>query len=345
MNVKNITIDGLKCETDDIKILQCEEFILPPKESLDIDIEIKPNTNNYITNKNIYFNTDYQVFHLNVIIIIAKAQANFKYQKKYAKANMNGENLLISEEERQKAIAAKVKELIDKGLPILTKVAINAADKLSVLQQNKLAKLVAAELAAQKREKMRIIDEEVHRIQKKARSARLNSLRLFEKTEAKDQDAQDLKKAAGNIVDSDPEMKMRYFTGLTKILLDSNREKFIARDRKKLPNEEKYADYLAMEHEVIRRNDVALLNSGYFGEKYGRANITLPEDSDVETPSLLNFLTGRMKGQGFNWLAAILFVVAAILVVIIIFVVINRVTRKDDDHKKYDDDEDSYEQF
>ena len=51
MNVKNITIDGLKCETDDIKVLQCEEFILPPKESLDIDIEIKPNTNNYITNK------------------------------------------------------------------------------------------------------------------------------------------------------------------------------------------------------------------------------------------------------------------------------------------------------
>ena len=72
MNVKNITIDGYKCETDDFKILQCEEFTLSPNEKLDIDMEIKPNINNYITNKNIYFNTDYQVFNLNVIIIISK---------------------------------------------------------------------------------------------------------------------------------------------------------------------------------------------------------------------------------------------------------------------------------
>jgi hypothetical protein len=72
MNVKNISIDGLGCETDDMKILQCDEFILYPEESLDIDIEIKPNVNNYITNKNVYFNTDYQTFTLNVIIFIAK---------------------------------------------------------------------------------------------------------------------------------------------------------------------------------------------------------------------------------------------------------------------------------
>ena len=72
MNVKNITIDGNKCETDDIKILQCEEFTLSPNENLDIDMEIKPNIKNYITNKNIYFNTDYQAFNLNVIIIISK---------------------------------------------------------------------------------------------------------------------------------------------------------------------------------------------------------------------------------------------------------------------------------
>ena len=72
MDVKNITIDGYKCETDDLKILQCEEFKLSPKENIDIDIEIKPNMNNYITNKNIYFNTEYQVFNLNVIIIISK---------------------------------------------------------------------------------------------------------------------------------------------------------------------------------------------------------------------------------------------------------------------------------
>ena len=143
------------------------------------------------------------------ITLVAKAQANLKYQKKYAKANMNGESLIVNEEERKKENEAKIKELIEKGLPIVTKAAIHAADKLGVLQEKKLAKLVAEELVAQKREKMRIIDEELHRVGKKARSARLNSLRMFEKTEAKDLDAQELKKAAANIVDSDPEMKMR----------------------------------------------------------------------------------------------------------------------------------------
>ena len=72
MNVKNISIDGAGCETDDMKILQCDEFILYPEESLDIDIEIIPNINHYITNKNVYFNTDYQTFNLNVIIFIDK---------------------------------------------------------------------------------------------------------------------------------------------------------------------------------------------------------------------------------------------------------------------------------
>jgi hypothetical protein len=72
MNVKNISIDGFGCNTDDMKILQCNEFILYPEESLDIDIEIKPNINNYITNKNIYFNTEYQTFNLNIIIFVAK---------------------------------------------------------------------------------------------------------------------------------------------------------------------------------------------------------------------------------------------------------------------------------
>ena len=72
MNVKNISIDGFGCETDDMKVLQCDEFILHPEDSIDIDIEIKPNINNYITNKNLYFNTEYQTFNLNVIIFIAK---------------------------------------------------------------------------------------------------------------------------------------------------------------------------------------------------------------------------------------------------------------------------------
>ena len=72
MKVKNITIDGNQCETNDLKVLQCEEFTLSPNEKIDIDIEIKPNINNYITNKNIYFITDYQEFNLNVIVYIAK---------------------------------------------------------------------------------------------------------------------------------------------------------------------------------------------------------------------------------------------------------------------------------
>ena len=72
MDVKNISIDGFGCHTDDMKILQCNEFILYPEESLDIDIEIKPNINNYITNKNIYFNTEYETFNLNIIIFVAK---------------------------------------------------------------------------------------------------------------------------------------------------------------------------------------------------------------------------------------------------------------------------------
>jgi hypothetical protein len=119
----------------------------------------------------------------------------------------------------------------------------------------------------EKEEKARIIDEELRRVAKKATATRRNSLRMFEKEEVKDEDAQDLKKAAKKIVDSDSEMKMRYFVGLTKELLDSNKAKFVARDRKKLPNEEKYADDFVKEHEIVRRNEEALINSGYFGEK------------------------------------------------------------------------------
>ena len=86
MNVKNISIDEYGCETDDMRVLQCDKFILYPGESLDIDIEIKPNINNYITNKNIYFNTDYQTFHLNVIVYIEK--------NNYIKNNMIKNNVI-----------------------------------------------------------------------------------------------------------------------------------------------------------------------------------------------------------------------------------------------------------
>ena len=69
MNVKNITIDGTKCQKDEIKIVQCKEFSLKPDNNIDIDIEIKPKINNHIIKKSIYFNCDYHVFKLNVIVI------------------------------------------------------------------------------------------------------------------------------------------------------------------------------------------------------------------------------------------------------------------------------------
>jgi len=279
------------------------------------------------------------------ISVLEKAVANIKSQKKLASANMKGKSPKRDARMKDELFDEKAEIMIKNGLPVLTKAALNAANKLEVLQNRKLVKLAAQELVAQKLEKMRIIDEEVHRINKKARSARLNSLRMFEKTESKDIDAQNLKNAARNIVDSDPEMKMRYFTGLTKILLDSNREKFIARDRKKLPNEEKYADDFAKEHEIIRRNEESLVQSGYFGEKYGRANITLPEeDSTTVAPSLTAILLGQTGGV--NWAAVFLFIFAGILVVVIIFAIIGRIVKKQKSHKKHDDeDEDSYEQF
>jgi hypothetical protein len=93
MNVKNISIDEYGCETDDMRVLQCDKFILYPEESLDIDIEIKPNINNYITNKNIYFNTDYQTFHLNVIVYIEK---NIYIKNNMIKNNVISVTLVLS---------------------------------------------------------------------------------------------------------------------------------------------------------------------------------------------------------------------------------------------------------
>jgi len=93
MNVKNISIDEYGCETDDMRVLQCDKFILYPGESLDIDIEIKPNINNYITNKNIYFNTDYQTFHLNVIVYIEK---NIYIKNNMIKNNVISVTLVLS---------------------------------------------------------------------------------------------------------------------------------------------------------------------------------------------------------------------------------------------------------
>ena len=70
--IKNVTIDNNECQTDDLKIIQCKEFLLDTGESIDINMEISINFGNYITNRVVTFNTEYQSFKLNVIIIISK---------------------------------------------------------------------------------------------------------------------------------------------------------------------------------------------------------------------------------------------------------------------------------
>lgn len=70
--IKNMTIDNSnKCEFNNMRIIQCKDFSLNPLEILNIDIEITPNFRHEFTNKIINFNTDYQAFYLNVIILIS----------------------------------------------------------------------------------------------------------------------------------------------------------------------------------------------------------------------------------------------------------------------------------
>ena len=70
--INNITIDNNDCQTDDLKIVQCKEFFLDIGESIVINFDININFLNEITKRVVKFNTDYQVFELNVIIIISK---------------------------------------------------------------------------------------------------------------------------------------------------------------------------------------------------------------------------------------------------------------------------------
>ena len=83
MNIKNITVDNSLCQTQDIIIKNChDEISLNPGEKVNINIEIKTNFANYITNKVLKFNTEYQTFELDVIIIVSKElleHKNFYY--------------------------------------------------------------------------------------------------------------------------------------------------------------------------------------------------------------------------------------------------------------------------
>ena len=67
--IKNVTIDNNECQTDDLKISQCKEFLLDIGDTIDINFEVTTHFGNYIKNRVVKFNTDYQTFELNVIII------------------------------------------------------------------------------------------------------------------------------------------------------------------------------------------------------------------------------------------------------------------------------------
>ena len=72
MTIKNMSIDNSNsCQTNSMRIVQCKAFNLEPREMINIDIEISPNFRNSVSNKIIYFNTEYQSFYLNVIILLS----------------------------------------------------------------------------------------------------------------------------------------------------------------------------------------------------------------------------------------------------------------------------------
>ena len=77
--IKNVTLDNSNdCVSDNLRIIQCKEISISPKEMIDIDLEIRPNYRTSALNKIIYFNTEYQTFYLNVIILLT----NEFYEKK-----------------------------------------------------------------------------------------------------------------------------------------------------------------------------------------------------------------------------------------------------------------------
>ena len=78
--IKSITIDGNECQTDDLKIIQCREFLIDVGETMEIDFEINTNFNSRITNRVVKFQSEFQVFELNVIIILSQDLYNEKKQ-------------------------------------------------------------------------------------------------------------------------------------------------------------------------------------------------------------------------------------------------------------------------
>ena len=84
--IKSLTVDGNECQTDDLKIVQCREFLIDVGETMDIDFEVTANFNNKITNRIVNFQTEFQAFELNIIIIISndlydQKKISFKFSK------------------------------------------------------------------------------------------------------------------------------------------------------------------------------------------------------------------------------------------------------------------------
>ena len=70
--IKSITVDGNECQTDDLKVVQCREFLIDVGETMEIDFEVNTNFNSKITNRIVRFQSEFQVFELNVIIILSQ---------------------------------------------------------------------------------------------------------------------------------------------------------------------------------------------------------------------------------------------------------------------------------
>ena len=78
--IKSITVDGNECQTDDLKVVQCREFLIDVGETMEIDFEVNTNFNSKITNRIVKFQSEFQVFELNVIIILSQDLYNQKEQ-------------------------------------------------------------------------------------------------------------------------------------------------------------------------------------------------------------------------------------------------------------------------
>lgn len=138
----------------------------------------------------------------NVLTQLEKTAKNISEQKKEARANATGKSRKEEKEKKAAEATAKVNSLIEEGLPVITQAALTATDKIKALQEEKLTRLVTEKLMEERKEKERIIDAEIERLNKKAKAVRRNSLRMFEKEEKNDSVAKEIKYETQAIVDS-----------------------------------------------------------------------------------------------------------------------------------------------